>query len=49
MERLAILTAPPCANLLEIVYCYSIAIATLLCIANIDSYGDKSFSELHTM
>ena len=26
---------------------YAIAIATLLRIANIDSYGDKRFSELH--
>ena len=49
MEHSAILAAPLCANLLKIVYCYAIAIATLLRIANINSYGDKSFSELHAM
>ena len=30
-------------------YSYAVAIATLLCIANVNSYGDKSFSELHAM
>ena len=46
MERLDVLAAPSCADLLEIVHSHALAIATLLCIANIDSYSDKSFSEL---
>ena len=49
MKRLATLAVPPCADLLKIVYIIASYNYLTAYIANIDSYGNKSFSELHAM